>query len=129
MMKKRALDLLMAACLLVCLGFLGGRVSMMLEGPTLSLSQGVQLVRLPELALETYQVEENDETPGELRVNINEAGEEELCQLPQIGPARAKNILEYREKHGPFASIEEIRAVSGIGDGIFQQIREHITVD
>ena len=128
-MKKRALDLLMAACLLVCLGFLGGRMSVMLEGPTLSLSQGAQLVRLPELALETYQVEENDETPGELRVNINEAGEEELCQLPQIGPARAKNILEYREKHGPFASIEEIRAVSGIGDGIFQQIREHSTVD
>lgn len=128
-MKKRALDLLMAACLLVCLGFLGGRMSVMLEDPTLSLSQGAQLVRLPELALETYQVEENDETPGELRVNINEAGEEELCQLPQIGPARAKNILEYREKHGPFASIEEIRAVSGIGDGIFQQIREHITVD
>ena len=128
-MKKRALDLLMAACLLVCLGFLGGRMSVMLEGPTLSLSQGAQLVRLPELTLETYQVEENDETPGELRVNINEAGEEELCQLPQIGPARAKNILEYREKHGPFASIEEIRAVSGIGDGIFQQIREHITVD
>lgn len=128
-MKKRALDLLMAACLLVCLGFLGGRMSVMLEGPTLSLSQGAQLVRLPELALETYQVEENDETPRELRVNINEAGEEELCQLPQIGPARAKNILEYREKHGPFASIEEIRAVSGIGDGIFQQIREHITVD
>ncbi len=128
-MKKRALDLLMAACLLVCLGFLGGRMSVMLEGPTLSLSQGAQLVRLPELALETYQVEENDETPGELRVNINEAGEEELCQLPQIGPARAKNILEYREKHGPFASVEEIRAVSGIGDGIFQQIREHITVD
>ena len=128
-MKKRALDLLMAACLLVCLGFLGGRMSVMLEGPTLSLSQGAQLVRLPELALETYQVEENDETPGELRVNINEAGEEELCQLPQIGPARAKNILEYREKHGSFASIEEIRAVSGIGDGIFQQIREHITVD
>lgn len=128
-MKKRALDLLMAACLLVCLGFLGGRMSVMLEGPTLSLSQGAQLVRLPELALETYQVEENDETPEELMVNINEAGEEELCQLPQIGPARAKNILEYREKHGPFASIEEIRAVSGIGDGIFQQIREHITVD
>lgn len=128
-MKKRALDLLMAACLLVCLGFLGGRMSVMLEGPTLSLSRGAQLVRLPELALETYQVEENDETPGELRVNINEAGEEELCQLPQIGPARAKNILEYREKYGPFASIEEIRAVSGIGDGIFQQIREHITVD
>lgn len=128
-MKKRALDLLMAACLLVCLGFLGGRMSVMLEGPTLSLSQGAQLVRLPELALETCQVEENDETPGELRVNINEAGEEELCQLPQIGPARAKNILEYREKYGPFASVEEIRAVSGIGDGIFQQIREHITVD
>ena len=128
-MKKRALDLLMAACLLVCLGFLGGRMSVMLEGPTLSLSQGAQLVRLPELALETYQVEENDETPGELRVYINEAGEEELCQLPQIGPARAKNILEYREKYGPFASVEEIRAVSGIGDGIFQQIREHITVD
>lgn len=128
-MKKRALDLLMAACLLVCLGFLGGRMSVMLEGPTLSLSQGAQLVRLPELALETYQVEENDETPEELRVNINEAGEEELCQLPQIGPARAKNILEYREKYGPFASVEEIRAVSGIGDGIFQQIREHITVD
>lgn len=128
-MKKRALDLLMAACLLVCLGFLGGRMSVMLEGPTLSWSQGAQLVRLPQLSLEAYQVEENDKTPEELMVNINQAGEEELCQLPQIGPARAQSILEYREKNGPFASIQEIRAVSGIGDGIFQQIREHITVD
>ena len=127
-MKKRALDLLMAACLLVCLGFLGGRMSVMLEGPTLSLSQGAQLVRLPELALETYQVEENDETPGELRVNINEAGEEELCQLPQIGPARTKNILEYREKHGGFDTVQQLAEISGISQRMVDEWGDRVCV-
>ncbi len=62
------------------------------------------------------------------RININTASEEELHTLPGIGQSRAKEIITYRESHGSFSSIEDIKNVSGIGDGIFTKIKEHITV-
>lgn len=62
------------------------------------------------------------------RININTASEEELQTLPGIGQSRAKEIITYRESQGSFSSIEDIRNVSGIGDGIFTKIKDHITV-
>ena len=62
------------------------------------------------------------------KVNINTAGPDELKTLNGIGDARAQAILDYRESSGGFASIEEIRQVSGIGDGIYERIRDHIAV-
>jgi competence protein ComEA len=52
----------------------------------------------------------------------------ELEALPGIGPTLAQGIVEYREGHGPFATIEEITDVQGIGQGIFEDIRSLITV-
>ena len=61
-------------------------------------------------------------------VNLNTATQAQLESLPGIGPARAKSILAYREQNGPFQSIDEITAVSGIGQGIFDSLQSLITV-
>ncbi len=65
--------------------------------------------------------------PGEM-VNINTATAEQLDALPGIGPVKAQAIIEYREQHGPFKSIEEIENVKGIKGGTFSKIKEHIKV-
>ncbi|MCP5244981.1 MAG: ComEA family DNA-binding protein [Burkholderiales bacterium] len=61
-------------------------------------------------------------------VNVNTATQAELEVLQGIGPAKAKAIIEYREKHGLFTSIEGLIEVDGIGPGTMKQLRESITV-
>lgn len=61
-------------------------------------------------------------------VNINTASQAELETLPGIGPALAKNIIDYREANGPFETIEAIMMVSGIGTAKFEGMRDLITV-
>ena len=62
------------------------------------------------------------------KVSINTATKEELMTLPGIGEAKAKEIINYRDKNGPFKTIEDLKKVTGIGDNIFAQIKENITV-
>lgn len=61
-------------------------------------------------------------------ININIASQSDLEMLPGIGPSTAANIIAHREANGPFATIEAIMDVSGIGDGKFEAIRDLITV-
>lgn len=61
-------------------------------------------------------------------VNINSAGLSELDALPGIGPSTAQNIISHREANGPFATIESLMDVTGIGPAKFETIREAITV-
>ena len=72
------------------------------------------------------QTKESEEDPS--MVNINTAGPEELMTLSGIGEARAQAILSYREENGDFSTIEDIKNVSGIGEGIFDRIKNMITV-
>ena len=65
---------------------------------------------------------------GEARININTASAEELTSLSGIGPSRAEDIVAYRESHGAFKTIEDIKSVSGIGQSIFDKIKDRITV-
>lgn len=66
---------------------------------------------------------------GSEGVNINRASKEELMKLDGIGEAKAEAILTYRQEQGAFESIEKIKEVSGIGEGVFQKIKGKITVD
>jgi competence protein ComEA len=61
-------------------------------------------------------------------LNINTATLEELDLLPGIGPVLAQAIIDYRDANGPFANIEAIQDVPGIGPGKFEQIKDLITV-
>lgn len=62
------------------------------------------------------------------KVNINHATMEELTTLTGIGEKRARNIIEYRDAHGPFSKIEDIMNVPNIGTGLFEGFKDNITV-
>lgn len=61
-------------------------------------------------------------------VNINRADRQALETLPRIGPAMARRIIEYRQRHGPFRKKEEIMRVRGIGPKTFEKLKPLITV-
>ena len=61
-------------------------------------------------------------------VNINTASASELEKLPGIGPALAQRIVEYRDSHGPFASVDALTDVPGIGKAKLEGLREQATV-
>lgn len=61
-------------------------------------------------------------------VNINTAVVDDLITLPGIGEERAKAIVRYRVMHGAFTSVEDLKEVDGIGDGIMEQIRDYVTI-
>ena len=62
-------------------------------------------------------------------VNINTADLEELKTLPGIGDSKARSIIAYREKNGAFGTIDDIKNVEGIGDGVFAKLEDCIKVD
>ena len=62
------------------------------------------------------------------RINLNTATAEQLMELPGIGEAKATAILAYRANIGAFTDIEEIKNVSGIGEAMFEKIKDKITV-
>ncbi|MGI6412980.1 MAG: helix-hairpin-helix domain-containing protein [Syntrophomonadaceae bacterium] len=63
------------------------------------------------------------------KLNINTASAQEIAaNLSGIGPVLAERIVEYRNKNGSFKSIDEIKKVNGIGEGRFEEIKDHISV-
>ncbi|MGN8889362.1 ComEA family DNA-binding protein [Dysosmobacter sp. HCP28S3_G4] len=67
-------------------------------------------------------------SPETEKLNINTAGAEELTALPGIGEVLAERIVAYRAEHGPFAAVEDIRNVQGIGEGKLAAMADRITV-
>ena len=65
--------------------------------------------------------------PGE-RIDLNHAPLKDLMRLPQIGQKRAEAIVAWREENGGFQSLEELKEVYGIGEGIFAQVEKYITI-
>lgn len=63
------------------------------------------------------------------KININTSTTEELKELPRIGDSLSQRIINYREEKGSFKSIEDIKEVSGIGEKMFENIKDKITVE
>lgn len=60
-------------------------------------------------------------------ISITKASKEELMTLPSIGESKAQNIIDYRNKNG-FKTIEDIKNVEGIGDSLYEKIKDKITL-
>lgn len=61
-------------------------------------------------------------------INLNTATADELTMVKGIGDAKANSIIAYREEHGAFNSVEELKEVDGIGDTLYEQIAGSFTV-
>lgn len=61
-------------------------------------------------------------------INLNTATADELTMIKGIGEAKANSIIAYREEHGAFNSVEELKEVDGIGDTLYEQIAGSFTV-
>jgi len=62
------------------------------------------------------------------RVELNSASADELARLPGIGAAKAKAIIEHRTED-PFRKPEDLRKVKGIGDRLYDRLKDQITVE
>lgn len=87
-----------------------------------------ELVVEPYSEITTTSVVNNITQSDRKLVDINKATIEELDTLPKIGPAIANAIIKYRENNGGFNNIEQIKNVTGIGDKIFESIKDMISV-
>lgn len=65
---------------------------------------------------------------GPRLVNINRASVAELDQLPGVGPSTARAIVEHRERHGPYATVDDLLAVRGIGPAKLAEMRPMVSV-
>lgn len=61
-------------------------------------------------------------------ININQADEARLTELPGIGPAMAQQIIAYRKEHGAFSEVEELQKVKGIGAAKYKKIQHKVTI-
>lgn len=62
------------------------------------------------------------------QININTASPEQLDGLKGIGPAKARAIVDYRQQHGPFKTVDDLQNVPGIGPSILKGIRKDVTI-
>ncbi len=63
---------------------------------------------------------------GRFTVNVNAADETELAQLPGLGPAMARRIIDHRREQGPFATLDGLLDVPGIGPATLAAMRPHL---
>lgn len=62
-------------------------------------------------------------------VNLNTASLYDLERLPGVGSTRAQAIMDYRQEHGPFRSVDDLLQVNGIGPGTLEGLRAYVTAE
>ncbi len=75
-------------------------------------------------------VEENQRKLAEgEKINLNGAAKEELMRVDGLGETLATRIIEYRESLGGFKTIEQIKDVNGIGEKLFEVIKNYLAIE
>jgi comEA protein len=109
---------------------LGILIGLLLSGAAFALMTRVRAPEFsyisPTLSADASGNSINDSIQG--KININEATLADLDLLPGIGPEKAKAIIDFRDKNGKFASINDLLYVPGIGQSLLDQIKDRITV-
>ena len=91
------------------------------------ISSGV-LVETPTTAVQSGTTASGNAGTVSYPVNLNTATFEELTAIQGIGDQRAAAILAYREQIGKYTSVEQIKDIRGIGDGLYAKIAPYLTV-
>lgn len=90
------------------------------------------MIRIPSVR-EEEQTKKEEQTKeeaarGDGKLNLNTADVTQLMTLPGIGETKAKSIIAYREAKGGFTSVEEIMKVDGIKEGVYNRLKDSVTV-
>ena len=97
------------------------------------LAQGGEKEEKPEETADAVQTAPEGESRAEEetagKIDLNHADAKTLQQLPGIGPKRAEAIVRYREENGLFAATDEVMKVPGIGEELYEQIKDLVTVE
>ena len=93
-----------------------------------SVPDGSRITILSRKKEKTKEKSHGATSEGEDRININTASREELMTLNGIGESKASQIISYRETNGLFKKIDDIMNISGIKEGVFSKIKDHIIV-
>jgi competence protein ComEA len=65
---------------------------------------------------------------GGQQIDINKADEQQLAEIPGIGEAMAKRIIDFRQANGPFQRVEDLLKVKGIGEKSLEKLRPHVKI-
>lgn len=95
------------------------------DGMQIQVSSKAPVIKSNEQVNDTNSNSPNNNSSSNL-ININTATKEDLDTLPGIGPATAQKIIDYRQEHGNFSSIEDIKNVKGIGEAKFSKMQDKI---
>ena len=105
-------------------------VELVNQAALLSDGQQIRVYTCEEAAQGAVSVVEEQGTKetAQGKININQAGAEELMTLPGIGESKAADIIRYREENGGFERIEDIMNISGIKESVFSKIKDKIVI-
>ena len=79
---------------------------------------------------DSVNISQSDNDQGNSgKININTATKDELMTLPGIGDSKADAIIKYRDEYGPFQNIEDITNITGIKEGVYNNIKDYIIAD
>ena len=103
-------------------------VSLIMQGENYTGDVIIELQSEDTMSSDTSNSNTTEETEDNNKINLNTATKEQLTQLNGIGDKKAELIISYRDEHGKFKTIDELKNVSGIGDKTFAAISDKLTV-
>ncbi len=124
MFTKKEKNIILIVALILLLGAVGFVVRKVIKKQRALRSSDISMK-------DTFQREDESREESKIPtepVNINTAGLMEIEALPFLGMERSKDIIEYRDKNGPFKSLDELTNISGIGPKTLDKLKPLITL-
>ena len=124
MFTKKEKNIILIVALILLLGAVGFVVRKVIKKQRVLRSSDISMK-------DTFQREDESRKESKIPtepVNVNTAGLMEIEALPFLGMERSKDIIEYRDKNGPFKSLDELTNISGIGPKTLEKLKPLITL-